>query len=344
MKYSKLLAFLLAPFFLYVGGDGGGGADDRGDNVTEETAEEIQAKADAQAEIDRIAAEKTAKEAADKLAAEKAEADKGKTDEEKAAEKVAEEEEKKRKDTRIPLSRHEAVLKKEREAREVVEAELAKFKGGQEVAKVNEKIAETETKLAELDEKYTKLVTDGSLKEAAAVMKEIRALDRAISDQKADAKAAIAETRAYERVRYDTVCDRLEAAYPVLNPDHADYDKAQVAEVMELKEAYEAKGLAGSAALQKAVGIIMRPATKQQEKAVEGDPKLKAEELEKARKAEALKRNVDASIKQPANKEKVGVDSDKLGGGLNTNVMKLSQTEFAKLDEATLSKLRGDTL
>jgi len=45
-----------------------------------------------------------------------------------------------------------------------------------------------------------------------------------------------AEARAVKRVRYDTTVERLEAQFPALNLDHADFDKAKTAEVLELKE------------------------------------------------------------------------------------------------------------
>ena len=72
------------------------------------------------------------------------------------------------------------------------------------------------------------------------------------------------------------------------------------------------------------------------------DPVIGEEErakLEKLAKAEANK-------KQPPDGKNVGLDSDKAGGGKggDVDVLRLSQDKFAKLDEETKAKLRGDVI
>ena len=52
---------------------------------------------------------------------------------------------------RIPLSRHEQILAKERERRAELEQQLAQFQRGNEVAKVNTDITAAETKVIELE-------------------------------------------------------------------------------------------------------------------------------------------------------------------------------------------------
>jgi hypothetical protein len=158
-----------------------------------------------------------------------------------------------------------------------------------------------------------------------------------------------AEARAVERVRYDTVVDRLETAYPAMNPDHEDYDSDKVQDVLDLKETYERKGLAPSAALQKATGKIFGVASTKQETATTVTPKVDAEDKAAAvaaeRKAAATKAGVDASKKTPPTDAKGGIDHDKIGGGLTAkNAMLMKQDEFAKLDQKTLAQLRGDEL
>jgi hypothetical protein len=278
-----------------------------------------------------------AKAAADKEAADKAAAD---------AAAAAAGDKTKVKDTRIPAARHKEILDKERERREAVETELAKYKQGEKIAEVGADITAAETELLELETAYAKQVADGEVKDAAATMAKIRRTERSINEKNAQVREAAAEARAVERVRYDTTVERLEAQYPQLNPDDEAFDKTKTAEVLELKEAYQLKGFTPSAALQKAVKLIMPPITKAQEAATNVTPNVDAAAVEKARKAAAVDKITDALAKTPASAAKVGKDSDAAGGGAVTaaDVLKMSYADFSKLDEATLAKMRGDVI
>ena len=254
-----------------------------------------------------------------------------------------------RKDDRLPLARHKEILDKERAARAAVETELQNLKRGQIVANTNEQITATETAILGLEKSYTSLLADGELDRAAAVMAQIRASERAIIESKAAFQTQAAEARAYERVRYDTTVERLQEAYPALNDDHADFDSALTGEVMELQAAYRTQGYTPAEALQKAAKVLMGAATTRQQRAVDTDVRVDKADLaaataEERRKA-AVTRNLAVAGKQPPSAKDVGVDSDKMGGGLNArDVIKLPQEAFAKLDEAQLAKMRGDEL
>lgn len=287
--------------------------EDRGDEYDPDAAAEASAKDDAAAEIEKIEAEKAAKPEHKKGV--------------------------------IPVERHEKILAKEREQREALAAQLAKYQAGGELSRVNENIDATEIKLVEMEAAYNKLLGEGEIEKATTKMTEIRRLERTIGDQKADFKAAQASAEAYERVKYDTVVGRVEGAYPELNPDHEEFDRATADEVMDLFRSFAKDGLDRSAALQKAVKYVMRADTGKQKTAVDVDPRISAEQVAKERKAAGLKRNVDASNRQPADTSRVGLDSDKAGSALTAlGVSKMSYSQFAKLSEAELSKLRGDTL
>ena len=252
-----------------------------------------------------------------------------------------------KKDTRIPLARHEELLAKERERRAALETELANSRQGQRVATTNADISKAEEKLLTLEEEHAQLVTDGDAKKAAGKMTEIRKLERSIIESRAELNTQAAEARAYERVRYDMVCDRLEEAYPTLNEKHESFDAEKSAEVMELMQGYVATGKYNRAdALQKAVKMLMPAVTTRQEKAVESDVRVDAAEVAKnARTLAARDKAASAAAQQPPDIAKVGVDSDKMGGKLDAaKAIKLPQEQFAKLDEETLSKMRGDEL
>lgn len=328
---NKTLKFLLAALGIIqlgvTGGDAGGA--DRGDNFTptddvdgEGDTPDVKAKTKAEPEP----AAKAEPEPAAKAEPEPAKADK-----------------------RIPLDRHEAILAKERAARQQVEAQLAEVRGGQRVADTNAELSKLEDEVVKLEAQYAKLVIDGEPKEAARVMAEIRAKERIVTRTQAQFETQAAEARAYERARYDAVVDRLEVAYPQLNPDAESFDEDLSDAVMTMASGYQARGLSRVDALQKAVKAMIKPETVKQTKAVDTDARPSAEDvaakLAAERKAAAVGKNIDAANKTPANLAHVGMDNDKAGGRLDGKaVMKMSQDQFSKLDDETLSKLRGDSL
>ena len=287
-----------------------------------------------------------------KVGVEDKSADKGDAEVEDEDDDKAEKEEKsdKKAPPRIPLARHKEILEKERAERAAIEKENADLKQGRQIAVTNEQITQAEDRLLTLEAEYTKLVTDGEPEKAAKVMTDIRRTERAINESKSAMLIQAAEARAYERVRYDTTVERLEAAYPALNPDHEDYDEAMTKEVVELRDGYVATGKYGRAeAIQKAAKTLMGAATTRQTTAVTADVKVDKADLAKATNEERAKaaRNkaADAASRQPASLTKVGLDSDKLGGTLDAKtVIKMNQDEFAKLDEKTLARMRGDEI
>lgn len=252
-------------------------------------------------------------------------------------------------DARIPLSRHKEILEAERGRREALEQQLSKFQQGQQVAATNDEITQLEDKLIAKETEYNKAVADGELDKANKLMREIRTMDRDITGKRTAMDIQAAEARAVERVRYDTLVERMEEAYPQLNPDDDNFDKAKTAEVLELKAAYQATGYTPSQALQKAIKLVMPPKTKAQEAAAETTPRVSAEDAAKAkaeaRALEQRKKNADVAGKQPPATSNVGQDHDKLGGQISAkDVLKMSQEDFMKLDDKTLAAMRGDEL
>lgn len=274
----------------------------------------------------------------------------------KAAEKTLDEDEDedktdktKGKDTRIPLSRHEAVLNKEREKRADVERQLAKFQAGNQVAAINKDINATEDAVLKMEKEYAELITDGKTAEATSKMAEIRKAERDMSEAKSDMKIAAAVARATETQRFFTALERIEAQYPALNEDHEDYDPAVMKEVMEMKTGYEAQGYTPTEAMQKAVRKELGASTAAQTKVLDTtprvDPAATAAALAAARKLAATNKTIAAVEGAPASTAKVGIDSDKAGGAMDAKaVMKMSQEDFGKLPEEMLSRMRGDTI
>lgn len=166
-----------------------------------------------------------------------------------------------------------------------------------------------------------------------------------MAEAKSDMKIHAAEIRATERARYSTSLERIESAFPTLNPDHDEYDEELMAEVVELKDAYQIKGFTPTQALQKAVKALVEPRTTRQEMATSSTPRVNDKDVAAERKKDAVGRTAAAVGKTPPSLARTGTDSDRMGGPADIHaVMKMSQAEFAKLSEDQLAKLRGDTL
>ena len=260
------------------------------------------------------------------------------------------EEKKPRIDARMPVTRHKEILEKERAVRVAIETELSKLKQSTSVADVNKEITENESKLLTLETEYSGLLIDGNAKEAALKMAEIRRIERGIIESKNLFQTQAAEARAYERVRYDTMVERLEEAYPELNPDHADFNEALTKDVVELRDGFIATGRYSRAdAIQKAAKTLLNASSVRQTKAIESDVRVSKDDVAKKiaedRAIAARKKASGAAGTQPADINKIGLDSDKLGGTLDAKaVLAMSQTEFSKLDQKTLARMRGDEL
>lgn len=330
-------------------GEGGAGAPvDRGDDFEPSADDEDDAPA-----AKPTAAELEAERAKLGLGAKKeAKADDADEDEDDEADDkpAAKNDKGDKKDSRIPRSRHEAILQKARERTEALEAQVEALQKGQAVQVTNAKVDELEAKVTELEKQHAEANAEGETAKATALMKEIRHLERQVIEQRAEVRSQQATAAAVEQVRFSAVVERLEAAYPQLNPDNPDeYDAEQVAEIMELQEAYVLKGYTGSAALQRAVSKLIKPSTSKQEAAASVTPRVSAEDAAKAAKAErstaARKLAVEAAGKQPASIEDVGMNSDTNGGKLDAKAaIKMPMDKFNKLTEEDLARMRGDTL
>ena len=251
----------------------------------------------------------------------------------------------KQREQRIPLSRHKDLLEKERAKRADLERQLSQFQRGTEVASLNQDITQAEESILAMEKQYNALLGEGELDKAAALMSKIRQAERSIGDAKNDMKIAAAEARATERARYNVALERIEAAYPQLNEDHGDYDEALMEDVIDLKGAYERKGLTPTAAMQKAVDKLLGTSTKKQEAAIDTTPRVADKDVAAERKKDAVKKTLDAVGNTPPSMTKVGMDSDKAGGSLTAkDVMKLSQDDFRKLPDDVLARMRGDEL
>lgn len=251
----------------------------------------------------------------------------------------------KRRDSRIPLKRHEQLLAKERSYREVLERQLAQYQNGQRVAQTNEQLTKMEDSILGMEKEYNRLLAEGEIGKATELMSQIRRAERSIGDAKAEYREQVIESRAREAARYDIVLERIEESYPELNEDSPDYDSDMVQDVLDLKRVYQGRGMTPTKALQEAVKKLLGQEGREQKTATEVAPRVSDKDVATERKRLAVGKTADAVRRTPPNAKDIGMDSDKAGGGLSPkDVMSMSQEEFAKLTEDQLSRLRGDTV
>ena len=246
----------------------------------------------------------------------------------------------------IPLDRHKDILDRQRARVESLERELSQQRQTGQQAEFNEDIAQRETAIQALEKKMHDQLLAGENEKAAETMTKIRHAEREVSDMKTEVRMQVAESRAIERARFDIVLERLEEAYPELNPEHEAFDENVVAEVLELQTGFIRTGKSPSEALQKAVKYVLgKPETRAQQTAVDVTPRVNKDDVAAQRKAEAAKKAAETIGKTPPNTKNVGLDSDKMGGGPgNMDTSKLSYDEFSKLPDEVIRKMRGDVV
>lgn len=249
------------------------------------------------------------------------------------------------KEPKIPKSRFDEQVGKEREAREAAERRAAELEqrlnSRQEQDDQSKQLAATDEKLDALESTYQELILDGNAEEAAAVRKEIRSLERKIARYEAEQLAAQSTSQVLEGERFNAVVARLEADYPALNPnsEHFDQDLCDLV-LARQRNIMQQEGLSPSKAMvmaaEKIAERFINPGNAK-------DPKGLAKAQED-RKQEQLRKNLDTLSKQPASMKSSGIDSDKLGQGDVPDASKMTYEEFCKLPDSVLEKMRGDFL
>ena len=270
-----------------------------------------------------------------------AKADEGdETPEEKAERERLEAEEERRKRVRIPKARFDEALGKAKAREQALLDEIEKLKGGQQASATAKAVREMRDEIDKLQDKYEDLILDGKKDEARKVRRQVEGLRDELSEYQTNTKSEAARKAAIDEMSYNAQLAGYEAKYPALNPEHEDFDEEKTDEVASLLTAFVKAGQKRADALAKAVKYVLgAPAAPSK-----GGDDDKAKGMAEQRAAEARKKAAEANKKQPPDGKNVGLDSDKAGGGNkgDIDIMRMTQDKFAKLDEETLSKLRGD--
>jgi hypothetical protein len=251
--------------------------------------------------------------------------------------------EKKGDENLIPRDRFNEAVLKERTKTEAAANRVKELEGQLVVQNVSQDVIEAQKQIKELIKTRNQHLADGKLDEAGVVDEKIFELQDAVADRKAEFKASQAKEAAKEEMRYDNAVSKLETDHPELDPESDSYSQDDVDEVRALMRGYQVEfGLTPSAAITRAAKRVFGSPAKAAAIVKEDETAKKAGET---RKTEAVEKNLDAIKKQPASTKEVGLDHDKRGGGLDAKtVMKMNYKEFSELDEAQLSKMRGDSL
>lgn len=318
-------------------GGGGGGADDK--NPPVDRGDDFKSPLDNAGKGDKLDPDEDDKS---KDKGDKTDLDKEgeETEEEKAERLRLEAEEEKKKRIRIPKSRFDEALGKAKQREQALLDEIEKLKGGQQASAAAKAVKDMRAKIDELQDKYEDLILDGKKDEARKVRRQVDELREDLTEYQTNTKSEAARKAAIDEMSYNAQLAGYEAKYPALNPEHEGFDEDKTDEVATLLNAFVKAGQKRADALAKAVKYVLGapPA------AGKGGDDDKAKELADQRAAEARKKAAEANKKQPPDGKNVGLDSDKAGGGKggDVDVLRLSQDKFAKLDEETKAKLRGD--
>ena len=245
----------------------------------------------------------------------------------------------------IPLDRHEKLLKKERARREELEAQLSQSRAGQQMAQANEDLSRVEDELVAMEAKYNDLLAEGDTQAAAQLMTQIRRKNAELSSITAAQRDAEVMARAVEKVRFDEALDRIEEAYPELDPESEEYDEDTYQDVYDLMVAGRQRGLSATKALQRAVARVMGAETTAQKRATTATPRVDENDVASRRRGEAVRRNLDAARRTPPATHRISANNDAAGGALTAKaVMNMSEDDFEKLSDKDLARLRGDVL
>lgn len=262
------------------------------------------------------------------------------TPEEKAEREAQEAAEEKKRNIRIPKARFDEVREKAKAREAELKKKIAELEHEKNVASYSADIKAAQKSLEDMQDKYEDLIMDGLKDEARKLRKEMDLLRDNLIEHKTAARAEAARKAAVEDLRFDQTLARLEASHPALNPDSEDFDKEKTDEVAELMDVFRRSGASQTAALERAVKYVMGSSPT-------APTKGETKDLFAARAEAARKKAAEANKRQPASTARVGLDSDKAGSAgavAGIDIMKMSQAKFAKIDEETLAKLRGDEL
>ena len=309
----------------------------RGDLVEAEEDDEPVAPAKSAAKAEATPAEEDDPDDGAKSDEDDPEVEGEETEEERLEREAQEAEEAKKKRIRVPKARLDEESAKRRKAEEELEklrAQLVAQARAQEEAALPKgpSMDELEKELEDLEEKYEDAVINGEKDTARKLRGHIAKARDTIIESRVTTKAEAARSAALEQVQFDNFLERTLSAYPELDRSSEKYDSTSEADVMDIAEAFLAKGQSRVEAIGKAVKLVLGA-----KKAVESEPEPKTEKKTLSRKVVDTEKQ--AAVKQPPSLKPVGDSGDK-----QPSLHALPEDQFNKLSEAELRAARGDDI
>lgn len=238
-----------------------------------------------------------------------------------------------------------ARLNQEIERRKALEEENARLKkaAGDKEAEEAEEEEETGYDFDAKEEEYLKLVSEGELKAAAALRREINQALKEEAKAEATVEAVQAVSGAAKKEAFDKEVAAVLKEYPWLDDkDKKNADHEAIEEVVEWRNFYiTQKGMAPAEALRKAAERVAksRDEDEAEESAEEEDGKEKAKEAGEERTKTAIKKGAETASKQPPPTKGKGNRSSE---EQQLNVEDMDDDAFDKLPAAEKKRLRGD--
>lgn len=323
--YQKLFGLQLMAPVGNDGGDGGGGAPDRGDDFvpTEDDLDDAQGTAESDQSDEEV--EKSNEEVVRPRSSDGKFAKREKVDDE----------------VKIPKARFDSAVAKERARAEAAERRLAEIDAAQGQIQRNLDIEKAERDVRELRAQERKALLLGDEDKAAALSEQADRLNRQIAIAQAKDVSAADKSTALEAMRMELTTERIYEQYPELDEHGDEFDQDLVDDVNDKWNGLMSRErLSPSKAMARAVREVMQKRAVAPAAAEKGAP-LGAPV--KGRKEAAVAKNLDAARRQPASTRMVGADSDKFGQtGKLPAVDDMTYEEFGALPEKTKAQMRGD--
>jgi len=190
---------------------------------------------------------------------------------------------------------------------------------------------ELEQRINDYDIKIEEARLDGDSATAAKLRAEQRQIERQMieqtfsrNDNPTRHERQIIQ-RAADSLRLESTIERLEQAYPMLEEGNEAFDGELSEEVMTLFDS-----LAGKYPAHRAMEQAVTYVTRAHGISTSGG---------QAPRGTNVPRNVRAAASQPPELSRAGLDADRAGVTRKVDVMKMSQDDFERLDDATIEKM-----
>ena len=178
---------------------------------------------------------------------------------------------------------------------------------------------------------------NGETEKAVALRNEIRNAEKEQFMFEVQAKMGQTVQQSQEMTELQAKAAEIEATFPILNENSADFDADLQAEVIDLRDAFTSQGYTAADALAKATEYTL--AVKKPE-LLKGAPETKADPaLQQRKQTSTVNKKLQAAESQPPAMKGEGSNAK---GEKKVDLSLLSSEEFDALPAETLRRMRGD--